>query len=61
MKNEQLIEAINEPIGEFSAKLRPLVEEASRRLNAGEGGDALKKTFRYATHLLAAIESERPN
>jgi hypothetical protein len=60
MTNEQLIEAMNEAIGEFSAKLRPLVEEGRRRLNSGQD-ESLKRTFRYATHLLAAIENERPN
>jgi len=60
MTNEQLIEAMNEAIGEFSAKLRPLIEEGSRRLNSGEG-ESLRRTFKYVTHLLAAIENERPN
>jgi hypothetical protein len=56
----QLLNAINESIKEFSASLRPLVEEASRRLSDGQVGDSLMKLFRYATHILASIEKEKP-
>lgn len=61
MTNAQLREAINEAIKELSILLRFLAEEASGRLINGEGSDSLKKSFKYATHVLAFIEKEKPN
>jgi len=40
--------------------LRPLAEDAGRRLTDGERGESLKKAFSYATHVLAYIENEKP-
>lgn len=59
MTDEELMEAINQSIKEFTTALRPLVEQASRRLNT-VNGESLKKTFKYATHLLATVELARP-
>lgn len=56
----QLITEINEAIRDFSLTLCPLVEDAGRRLTDGQSGDSLKNAFRYATHVLAYIENEKP-
>jgi hypothetical protein len=60
MTTPQLIIEINESIREFSLALRPLAEDAGRRLTDGEHGESLKKAFSYATHVLAYIENEKP-
>ena len=59
MTDEELMGAIDQSIKDFSTALRPLVGEASRRLSAADG-ESLKKTFKYATHLLATVELARP-
>jgi len=56
----QLIAEINESIRDFSLALRPLADDAGRRLTDGQSGDSLKKAFSYATHVLAYIENEKP-
>ena len=59
--NVQLREAINESVKDFAILLRFLAEEASGRLTHGEDRDSLKKSFQYATHVLAIIEKEKPD
>ena len=61
MTNAQLREAINESVKDFAILLRFLAEEASERLTHGEGSDSLKKSFKYATHVLAFIEKAKPD
>ena len=53
----QLTHEIHEATRDFSSSLRHLAEEAGRRLTEGQGDDALRKAFRYATYILGFIES----
>ena len=60
MTNEELANAINEAILDFSDSLRGLLEEAARRLQEGRADDALRQSFRYAARIVAFIESKKP-
>jgi len=53
----QLTQEIHEATRDFSSSLRHLAKEADRCLTEGQGDDALKKAFRYATYILGFIES----
>ncbi len=57
----QLTQEIHEATRDFSSSLRHLAEEAGQRLTEGQGDDALKKAFRYATYILGFIETQKPS
>jgi len=60
MTNEELTNAINDAIDDFSDSLRGLLDEAARRLQEGRGDDALRQSFRYGARIVAFIENEKP-
>lgn len=60
MTNEELTNAINDCIYDFSDSLRALLEEAARRLDEGQGNKALMTSSRYGSRILAFIENEKP-
>ncbi len=60
MTNEELTNAINDCIYDFSDSLRGLLEEAARRLDEGQGNKALMTSSRFGSRVIAFIENERP-
>jgi hypothetical protein len=60
MTNEELTNAINDAIYDFSDSLRGLLEEAGRRLDEGRGNGALMKSSQFGARILAFIEHEKP-
>ena len=60
MTNEELTNAINDCIYDFSDSLHGLLEEAGRRLDEGRGNGALMTLSQYGARILAFIEHEKP-
>lgn len=58
MTNEELTNAINDSIYDFSDSLRGFLEEAARRMDEGRGNQALSTSSRFGARIIAFIENE---
>lgn len=59
MTNEELTNAINDSIYDFSDSLRGLLEEAARRMDEGQGNQTLSTSSRFSARIIVFIENEK--